>query len=922
VHKAIHREKPTFLLALLLLATAVLLFFHKMAFSNLILARGDTFLYFYPYWQAAADALREGRVPLWNPAIFMGAPFLANSQAGYFYPLNWPVWLLLPTPYAASASILLHLIIAGVGAFLAGRSWLGLEAPAALLAALAFALGGYLTAQVEHINQVQGLAWLPWFLWVMSGFSGGERRAWLRTVVGLALLFTMQLFAGHTQTTFISGVAVLVWVTAVALAPHPRKAGRPWLARLSALAVAVGLALLVTAVQLLPTLELAGLSSREGGLAVNEVLSFSLPPTLLTRALLPAYGQSLFSEYVAFLPLTFLALTFVGAWAWRERPGALAALVLAATGLLLALGAFNPLYWLLARLPGFDLFRAPARWLALYALGVALLAGLGWQLLVEAQRRQTGFTQFKRPLLAFLVTAAALMAWGWAAGLFGGLLPTGAEAPFEAPSAVTAAGWITELLLLALLWLLLKRERVQLEPRLWIAAVALLGFAALFLASRSLPYNQLTTPEAYFDLRPSTTRLLAAGAAPPDRFLSLSNLFFDPGDQAEIDSIYADQLSEQAQYDYTIAIKQKEIIAPNLPMVYGLAAVDGFDGGILPLQTYSQQMELLLPPGMQTMDGRLREQLQAVPDERWLDLYNTRYIITDKVGDEWHDGVFYDRQHTVTLQAGGEVTVGYVPSFAATELRILASGKPAQVAVTNEAGKTAAIETQDLGDGLYRAVLPEPGTLVAISVEGCKEVSCDLQALTLVDTRDESFVTLSPGNYRQIHSGDVKIYENLDVLPRAFLVGEWEWVDDVPAAVAVMGAEGFDGRETAVLVAPEEANLPAPTADSGAAVGTAVINRYEAEEVRIRTNSARNTMLVLSDTAYPGWQATVDGVASPIYVADGLFRAVFVPAGGHEVEFRFVPQSYGVGRWITAVGLLLTTLAVAGSLAWRSQNRW
>ena len=144
------------------------LFFNRLAFSNLILARGDTFLYFYPYWHAAATALRAGRVPLWNPDIFMGAPFLANSQAGFFYPLNWPLWLLLPAPYAVSATIVLHVIIAGVGTYLAGRRTLALARPAALFGAVLFALGGYLTAQVEHVNQLQGLAWLPW-LFVVVG---------------------------------------------------------------------------------------------------------------------------------------------------------------------------------------------------------------------------------------------------------------------------------------------------------------------------------------------------------------------------------------------------------------------------------------------------------------------------------------------------------------------------------------------------------------------------------------------------------------------------------------------------------------------------------------------------------------------------------------------------------------------------------
>ena len=52
-------------------------------------------------------------------------------------------------------------------------------------------------------------------------------------------------------------------------------------------------------------------------------------------------------------------------------------------GLLLALRRFDPLYWLLARLPGFNLFRVPARWLLLYAFGMALLPGEGMFQLVE-----------------------------------------------------------------------------------------------------------------------------------------------------------------------------------------------------------------------------------------------------------------------------------------------------------------------------------------------------------------------------------------------------------------------------------------------------------------------------------------------------------------------------------------------------------
>ncbi|MBK9613695.1 hypothetical protein [Candidatus Amarobacter glycogenicus] len=87
----------------------------------------------------------------------------------------------------------------------------------------------------------------------------------------------------------------------------------------------------------------------------------------------------MFSEYVAFLPITALVLAVLGAWQWRRRPGVLAALALTAVGLFLALGVFNPLYWLPARLPGFDLFRVPARWLALYASARRCWPERGWR---------------------------------------------------------------------------------------------------------------------------------------------------------------------------------------------------------------------------------------------------------------------------------------------------------------------------------------------------------------------------------------------------------------------------------------------------------------------------------------------------------------------------------------------------------------
>src|SRR5690606_15025641 len=91
------------------------------------------------------------------------------------------------------------------------RRRMQLSAAGATLAATAFALGGYLTAQVEHVNQLQGLAWMPWLMLVLGGEAAANRRSWIRRVLWGALIVTLQLLAGHTQSLFISAVSVAVF---------------------------------------------------------------------------------------------------------------------------------------------------------------------------------------------------------------------------------------------------------------------------------------------------------------------------------------------------------------------------------------------------------------------------------------------------------------------------------------------------------------------------------------------------------------------------------------------------------------------------------------------------------------------------------------------------------------------------------------
>jgi hypothetical protein len=334
-----------------------------------------------------------------------------------------------------------------------------------------------------------------------------------------------------------------------------------------------------------------------------------------------------------------------------------------------------------------------------------------------------------------------------------------------------------------------------------------------------------------------------------------------------------------------------------------LASVDGFDGGILPLGAYSDLMQTVLPNQTRTVDGRLREYLTAVPDPHWLDLFNAQYLITDKTGDEWRtispgQDVFFDLQHPATIAPGQTAVVGYVPPFAANSLVLLA-GERAGTILAVSGNEMWELTPQPIDDGLLRVEWPETAVLQSIALVAPPESEWQIRGLALVNDNSQTFQTLVPGQYRLLHSGDVKIYENLDVLPRAFITENWHWQQNAADSFSAMTVPAFDPRDLVMLTGTGENQM------LGVSRGKATITRYEAEQVVIRVENTAPAVLVLTDAFYPGWTAALDGTAVPIYRADLLFRAALVPAGAHEVVFSFSSRSFANGRFLSIVGLLL-----------------
>ncbi len=150
--------------------------------------------------------------------------------------------------------------------------------------------------------------------------------------------------------------------------------------------------------------------------------------------------------------------------------------------------------------------------------------------------------------------------------------------------------------------------------------------------------------------------------------------------------------------------------------------------------------------------------------------------------------------------------------------------------------------------------------------------------------------------------GDVKVYRNVQALPRAYLVGDYRLIPDAEKRLQYLQNPAFEPSRQVVL---EEEPSILPDRKGGRGRAGVNIVSYSPEEVEIELEDHQGGFLVLSDTYYPGWQAWVDGREQRILRANHVFRAVAVAPGANQVIFRYRPLSFRLGAWGSAGGLVL-----------------
>jgi hypothetical protein len=141
--------------------------------------------------------------------------------------------------------------------------------------------------------------------------------------------------------------------------------------------------------------------------------------------------------------------------------------------------------------------------------------------------------------------------------------------------------------------------------------------------------------------------------------------------------------------------------------------------------------------------------------------------------------------------------------------------------------------------------------------------------------------------------GPVRVYENTSAMPAAFVLDCVERTQQVVAAL-----ESLDPRRWAIV----DTETTVPDCRDGT-MHEATTQRPRAGEVRVSATGPG--LLVLTDSWYPGWRATVDGVESAIVRADATFRGVVVAEGQHDVVFRYRPAWLPWSIALAGIGLAL-----------------
>jgi hypothetical protein len=214
-------------------------------------------------------------------------------------------------------------------------------------------------------------------------------------------------------------------------------------------------------------------------------------------------------------------------------------------------------------------------------------------------------------------------------------------------------------------------------------------------------------------------------------------------------------------------------------------------------------------------------------------------------------------------------------------------------------------------DGSWR------GRSFAGMIKSYNSILFDLLSVKYIITT-ENLINIDPNvdieKFKLVYNNGYKVYENTRVLPRAFMVHEAKIYPDTNKLKEELENLNFDPKKT-ILISSKPTELdqnintdfikfPSNNDDN------VVFEQYNINSVILNVKTNENGFIFLSDVYYPGWKVFVDGKQKQILQADYLFRAVYLQAGEHKIEFKFDPISIKIGGAISGFTLFISLLII------------
>ncbi len=465
---------------------------------------GDLAQFLYPTYTFAAEWWTRGVIPLWNPYLFGGMPFVGDIQSGIFYPINLLTFLLSDPLTFRDMEFLsvLHFWIAGAGMYLFLRfgkfhvsgftfqvssndlkpETLNLSHFPALAGAIAFEFSDLFITHFGNLNLIATIAWLPLTL-LFYRRAQTDGRPGLSVVAGV--LLGIAFLAGHIQLFLFIIIALMLLAIGMMIENRIRLADS--VHYIGGLVIVALVSFGIAAPVLLPSIEMTQNTVR-ATYVYEQAAQFSLPPAELIGMLVPGFfgrgPQNAWGPWsrveVGYIGILPLVLAFLALILRRDSAtkffGALALI-----GLALALGGYAILHgWLYQLAPGFGQLRAPARFIVLMDFALATLAAFGFDALIRSlpDAIENTFRRIARVLpWVFLLIAVPTAAAAYSILILG----QGQDAVLFTRIANAMNALAFFLLLLALsIGLIIARATRFFQPMLWSTLAVALIFFDLF----------------------------------------------------------------------------------------------------------------------------------------------------------------------------------------------------------------------------------------------------------------------------------------------------------------------------------------------------------------------------------------------------------------------------------------------------------